>query len=405
MQLSFKRINDIWDNRFKFDQVMKILFFNYEYPPLGAGAANATAYILKEYSDLEVDLITSSIDDKYHLEKIGENIRIHRLPIGKNESNLHFQSKKDLLVYFRKAYFFARKLVRLSEKMKKKYDLSHSFFSVPCGFISLLLKWQYDIPYIISLRGSDVPGYSDRFTVLYRFITPIIRLIWKKAAFVVANSQGLKNLALANGTKKPIEIIYNGIDTDRFRPEYSMRPKGNFIITPGASRITARKGLKYLVKAIFKLSSDYPNLILKIMGEGNEEKNLKNFVKELQIENRVEFLGRISSEKTTAFYQEASIFVLPSLNEGMSNAMLEALACGLPILATDTGGTKELLKERENGFVIKMKDSDSIAEKIRLLIDDQDLLMDMGRKSREIAEKMSWKNVARQYIELYEKTV
>jgi len=384
---------------------MKILFFNYEYPPLGAGAANATAYILKEYSDLEVDLITSSIDDKYHLEKIGENIRIHRLPIGKNESNLHFQSKKDLLVYFRKAYFFARKLVRLSEKMKKKYDLSHSFFSVPCGFISLLLKWQYDIPYIISLRGSDVPGYSDRFTVLYRFITPIIRLIWKKAAFVVANSQGLKNLALANGTKKPIEIIYNGIDTDRFRPEYSMRPKGNFIITPGASRITARKGLKYLVKAIFKLSSDYPNLILKIMGEGNEEKNLKNFVKELQIENRVEFLGRISSEKTTAFYQEASIFVLPSLNEGMSNAMLEALACGLPILATDTGGTKELLKERENGFVIKMKDSDSIAEKIRLLIDDQDLLMDMGRKSREIAEKMSWKNVARQYIELYEKTV
>jgi len=384
---------------------MKILFFNYEYPPLGAGAANATAYILKEYSDLEVDLITSSIDDKYHLEKIGENIRIHRLPIGKNESNLHFQSKKDLLVYFRKAYFFARKLVRLSEKMKKKYDLSHSFFSVPCGFISLLLKWQYDIPYIISLRGSDVPGYSDRFTVLYRFITPIIRLIWKKAAFVVANSQGLKNLALANGTKKPIEIIYNGIDTDRFRPEYPMRPKGNFIITPGASRITARKGLKYLVKAIFKLSSDYPNLILKIMGEGNEEKNLKNFVKELQIENRVEFLGRISSEKTTAFYQEASIFVLPSLNEGMSNAMLEALACGLPILATDTGGTKELLKERENGFVIKMKDSDSIAEKIRLLIDDQDLLMDMGRKSREIAEKMSWKNVARQYIELYEKTV
>jgi hypothetical protein len=78
---------------------MKVLFFNYEYPPLGGGAANATANILREFSKisgLEVDLITSSVDDGYHLEKIGDNIRLHKIPIGKNEKNLHFQSQKDL---------------------------------------------------------------------------------------------------------------------------------------------------------------------------------------------------------------------------------------------------------------------------------------------------------------------
>ena len=67
---------------------MRILFFNYEYPPLGGGAANATAYILKEYSkipDLSIDLITSSIDSEYHLEKIDNNIFIHKLPVGKNK--------------------------------------------------------------------------------------------------------------------------------------------------------------------------------------------------------------------------------------------------------------------------------------------------------------------------------
>jgi len=110
---------------------MRVLFFNYEYPPLGGGAANATSYILKEYSKisgLELDLITSSIDSEYHLEKIGENISIHRLPIGKNESNLHFQSEKDLMAYSLKAYFFSMKLIRRARKENRKYALSHSFF-------------------------------------------------------------------------------------------------------------------------------------------------------------------------------------------------------------------------------------------------------------------------------------
>ena len=94
---------------------MRILFFNYEYPPLGGGAGVATSYILKEFTkipDLEVDLVTSSVSEHYQLEKIGENIKIHRLPIGKNKNNLHFQSQKDLLIYSWKAYFYARKLIK-----------------------------------------------------------------------------------------------------------------------------------------------------------------------------------------------------------------------------------------------------------------------------------------------------
>jgi uncharacterized YceG family protein len=104
-----------------FKLFMRILFLNYEYPPLGGGAANATDYILEEYSkipDLTVDLVTSSIDGEYHLEKSGENIFIHRLPIGKNKNNLHYQSQKELLAYAWKAYFFSKKLT--SEEIVKK---------------------------------------------------------------------------------------------------------------------------------------------------------------------------------------------------------------------------------------------------------------------------------------------
>lgn len=380
---------------------MKILFFNYEYPPLGGGAANATAYILKEYSkipDLKVDLITSSIDSGYHLENLGNNVFIHRIPIGKNKNNLHYQSQKELLVYAWKAYFFAKKLVQ-----KNKYDLSHSFFTVPCGFISLLIKRKYKIPYVVSLRGSDVPGYSERFAFLYVFIKPLVRLIWRKADAVISNSKGLKELALKTNSKQEIGVIYNGIDISDFIPKPENRPNDKLIITVGASRVTARKGINYLIEAIKKLSPKYPNIYLRVMGGGNEKENLENLAKELNLEKNVEFIGRIPRENTSPYYQEAGIFVLPSLNEGMSNAMLEALASGLPLIATDTGGTREILEEGENGFIVKMKNSQNLAEKIELLVKDPDLRKRMGEASRKKAEMMSWEKVAREYLEIYSK--
>lgn len=378
---------------------MKVLFFNYEYPPLGGGAANATFCILEEYAkipDFQVDLVTSSVDEKYHLDKISENILVHRLPIGKNENNLHFQSQKDLLVYAWKAYFFSKKLAK-----KNNYDLTHSFFTIPCGFVSLLIKYKFKIPYVVSLRGSDVPGYSDRFSFVYKFLSPLFKFIWSKSRAVISNSEGLKELALKTNPSQKIGVIYNGIDIENFKPNYESRPRDKFIITPGASRITARKGLKYLIFALNKLVSKYPQLFLRIMGEGNEQANLEALVGKLNLKNNVEFIGRVPREKTAPYYQEASLFVLPSLNEGMSNAMLEALASGLPIVATDTGGTKELVKDGENGMIIKMKDADDIAQKIEKMITDEKLRNEMGRKSRELAENMSWEKVAKEYYSLY----
>jgi len=380
---------------------MKVLFFNYEYPPLGGGAANATAYILEEYSkipDLSVDLITSSIDSEYHLEKVGNNISIHKLPIGKNKNNLHYQSQKELLTYAWKAYFFAKKLIK-----KNKYDLSHSFFTVPCGFVSFLIKKEYNIPYVVSLRGSDVPGYSDRFVFLYKIIKPLIKLIWKNSFAVIANSEGLKELAQKTNPKQVVGIIYNGIDIENFKPKTEARPVNNFIITVGASRVTERKGIDYLIKALANLVPQYSQLLLRVMGEGDARESLEKLAKDLELEKNIEFIGRIPRENTAPYYQEASIFVLPSFNEGMSNAMLEALASGLPLIATNTGGTSELVEEGVNGFIVKMRDSQDLTDRIEILMKDEDLRKRMGEASRRKAELMSWKKVAKKYGELYDK--
>ncbi len=381
----------------------KILFFNYEYPPLGGGAANATKYILKEFSqrnDLKIDLITSAIGNKYVQEQLGENVIIHRLPIGKKPNTLNYQTQGELLKYSWQSYWFAKKLIK-----KNKYDLSHSFFAVPCGFISYLLKKQYKIPYIVSLRGSDVPGYSERFQKLYKIITPIIHLVWHNAQAVVTNSKGLTELAQKSSPKQQFLEIVNGVDINFYKPglrSVTDRQKEFRILL--ASRLTKRKGFEYAIEAFAKLVKKYPQITMRIAGgEGNATKDLKEQVQKLKLEDEIKFTGLYNKDESAEIYNWADVFVMPSLNEGMSNNLLEALASGLPVLMTPTGGAEELVNNGKNGYLIKMKDVDSIVEKLEILIRNPQKCDEFGQVSHKMAEGMSWSSVAEQYAKLYNK--
>ncbi|MCD6149962.1 glycosyltransferase family 4 protein [bacterium] len=383
---------------------MRVLFFNYEYPPLGGGAGNATAYILREFSkiqNLKVDLITSSTGKEYCLEKIGNNINIHRLPIGKNNENFHFQSQKELLIYAWRAYFFARKLAK-----ENNYNLTHSFFAVPCGPLSLFLKYRKKIPYIISLRGSDVPGYSERFILVYKILTPFIRHIWKKASAVIANSLDFKKLALKTDHDCQISVITNGVDSGEFSPkvfsENDRERVGDFKIICG-SRITPRKGFQSMIQAIKIFKEKGFCVKLEIIGEGNEKEDLEKLVIKLGLKSEVEFLGIIKHSDLLKYYQNANVYVSTSLNEGMSNTMLEALSAGLPVIATQTGGTDEMVKDGINGFVIKTNDPADLVAKIEKIRQDFKLEKKMSFESRRLAKKMSWNNIAREYYALYNK--
>jgi glycosyltransferase involved in cell wall biosynthesis len=391
---------------------MRLLFLNYEYPPLGGGAANATAYLAEEFSrydDVCVDIVTASIDGRYHTESIGDRVTVHRLPIGKNAKNLHFQSMRDLLVYAWKSYMFARKRMRTT-----RYDVMQAFFTVPCGVVAQALSHEFDVPYIVSLRGSDVPGYSDRFRWLYPFLRPIVRCVWRQASRVVSNSRGLRELALQTSPKQKIDIIPNGVDTQRFVPASAKsesasvpsktRDAGMLRLTLGASRITDRKGIKYLIEAMDALKTDIP-FVLTVIGEGNAKARLERMVKDRGLTSRIDFAGRVPREETLAYYREADIFVLPSLNEGMSNAMLEALACGLPVITTRTGGAAELVREGVNGFLVKQGDADDLARALRTLAQDAALRKRMGAKSRLVAESMSWASVATRSVRMYRETL
>jgi glycosyltransferase involved in cell wall biosynthesis len=397
---------------------MKILFLNYEYPPLGGGAANATRYILREFSrmpDVEVHLVTSGMGAEYEKECIGGLVWVHRLPIGKNPEKIHSQSVRDLLVYSAKAWRFSSWIIRTAKHEGNPFDRTIAFFGIPCGALALWFKWRFGIPYVVSLRGSDVPGYSEKYDRLYLFLAPLVRLVWREALAVVPNSRGLAELAGKTAPRQAFEIIPNGVDTEEFRPDPARERDGHFRIL-SVSRLTPRKGIRFLVRAMAILKTrsldcarddktgELINKVeLWVVGDGEEWPSLRALAKECGVSDKVKFFGAVPHEHLGRYYGLADVFCLPSQNEGMSNTVLEALAAGLPIVATVTGGTEELIRDGENGFFVAQQSPEDLTEKLGRLLADEPLRVRMGEAGRKRAEEMSWKTVAERFLEIFQK--
>ena len=374
---------------------MRILLYGYEYPPLGGGTGTALKHLLLEFSkikDLEIDLVTTSLYDKWEEEQVYPNIRFYRVPIGVREEKEHHSQKPiHMARYSWNAFLLTWKLM-----FKHKYDFTH-FFGFPGGLVSLLFRWRYK--YIISLRGVDVPGYNIKFKKFYIIYKPLAWLIWRFAYKVIANSQNLADLANKTVPRTQIDKITNGVDTKKFKPVTEDKKMDLFTITAGGTLFGKNKGLGYLIEGFAKLNKKHGETRLVLIGSGDLEDELKKLVGSLGIEKKVNFVGMKSNEWIAKNLPKYHVFVLPSLNEGMSNAALEALSSGLPLILTDTGGTKEMLKG--NGFIIEKKNSEQIYEKLEELYSNKPLRDEMGRKSRGIAESMSWSNVAAEYLRVY----
>ena len=376
---------------------MRLLLINYEYPPIGGGAANATQYLLREFSRLrqrdprgnfEVDLVTSSVGKHLQEEEIFPGIRCHGLPVGKR--HLHFWRQSEVLRFLLKGYLCVKSLLA-----SKDYSLCHAFFGIPGGLIAYLVR--SSVPYILSLRGSDVPGFNVRFRSIYPALAPILRPVWKEARRVIANSEGLKELALKTNPTQPIQIIPNGVDIEEFYPTEASGPDGlNFL---SVSRLIQRKGLDLVIRAFAKVALRSSTSKLIIVGEGNLRQELESLASSLNLAQRIHFRGYVPHTEMPQVYRSADIFVLASRNEGMSNAVLEAMASGLPIITTATGGIKELI--RDNGMVVPQEDVGALVGAMDELARDEEKRISLGQRSRELAQKFSWSRVARAYVKIY----
>lgn len=369
-----------------------LLMLNYEYPPLGGGAGNATRFLLTElasFSDIAVDLITSSADAK-KIEPLTKRISIHYLNIGKRGQRLQYQTSVDLLKYSWQAYHYVKKLLRA-----KRYNFCHAFFAVPCGYLS----WRLKLPYLLSLRGTDVPGHNPKFQVIYKLIGRQINQTLRHAAIVVANSRDLADEA-ARTCRRTYQVIPNGVDLNFFHP--TEKTNGVFRVLY-AGRLHAVKNLNQLIKGFAEFTTTQPaeKLELTIAGDGPERARLQKLAATLPKGELVRFTGQLSTTELRSEYQRCSVFALVSESEGMSNTLLEAMACGTPILSSDTGGSRQLISQ-DNGLILTEVSQASIGRALKYFFDRRDQLANSGRSSRRVAEQYSWKRTAEEYYRLYQ---
>ena len=375
---------------------LRILILNYEFPPLGGGAGNATAGLVRALEgvpDLEVAVVASSLDDfRVERQELSCNSTIYRLPIGKKGRNIHFQSNAELLRYSFECYRFLRKLLA-----KESFDACHAVMTVPGGINAWLIRRK--VPYLVSLQGSDVPGYSARFKLLYTVLTPIIHRIWKDSKGVISNSEVLRELAWQSAPDQPVDVIPNGVDRDRFFPDDGLptTPEKLRIICVG--RLIERKGVWELLEAMPKVLAKVPNAHLDLAGSGDLKQALADRISSMGLSDAVTLHGAVPQEELPVLLRQASLFALPSHAEGMSNALLEGIACGLPVVVTDTGGTKELLDG--NGLLIFMKDPDSLADAMIEILSDESKRAAMRKASLKVADRYSWEALGASYLEMY----
>ena len=164
-------------------------------------------------------------------------------------------------------------------------------------------------------------------------------------------------------------------------------------------RLISRKRIDLLIRAVGRAKELGIDTQLNIAGEGNLMGQLQKFANELNVADNVTFMGRAPFEQMPQLYRDNDIFVMSNIHEGMSNAMLEAMASGLPIITTPCEGAEELIAD--NGIVVKHAQAEEFAKAIKKLANDQQAYNQMSIAARKQAEKFSWKNVASQYLDCY----
>ncbi|MDE7430875.1 MAG: glycosyltransferase family 4 protein [Lachnospiraceae bacterium] len=375
---------------------MKILILSHEYPPIGGGGANACFFLAREFARMGnyVAIVTAQFENLPQKEATADGVLIYRVKCKRKA--MEKSSFPEMLSYLISALVFSDNLQKTEH-----FDKCIAFFGIPSGPIALHLKRRYKLPYAVRLGGGDIPGAQKRFKYIYMVLAPVIRRIWREADALIANSEGLKERALEFESKYPITVIENGVDSQFFTPASKKNQIGTGIKILFVSRLIEGKGLQYLIPhlrqiefAVRKKCSQSITLI--IVGDGPYKTALKNLAHETGTQHLVYFAGRKNKDEVRQYYQEADIFVLPSLSEGMPNVVLEAMACGLPIVMTPCEGSKELVTD--NGFITSIG---NLSDNLVKLCVDSSLRTVMGQNSvQNVKQCFEWENTAKRYLKI-----
>ena len=292
-------------------------------------------------------------------------------------------------------YFLALSTYSLMKKLKKDFEFNiiDSHFAYPDGFAATKIARKLSVPVTITLRGTEI-RHSKSNT-----LRPFLVSALKSASKVFSVSNSLKQHVINLGIQKDkIRVVGNGVDTQKFYPleKQAMRKKlaikntDKVLITVGG--LVERKGFHRVIEVLPELIKHFPELKYLIVGgpcaEGDWTEKLQTMVTELNLQNHVSFLGSLPPTQLKDVLSAADVFVLSTRNEGWANVILEAMACGLPVIATDVGGNLEVVSNSDVGIIVPFDKKQQLKESI-----DISLKKDWNKdKIIQYAKDNSWDN-------------
>jgi len=345
----------------------------------------------------------------YEFEALSPYIRIQK-PLGNVTfhqvgSLLSSPTSRTIYKYTMHTEFLLRGLTKAKRLLKEKeIDIVHHM--LPAVF-----NYSFS-PVVLTTRNLKQPFVFGPLSVHYyprplneSILLPLTSRLHQKtvqkATCIIAITKQIQNLYARWVDKEKTSTIPFGVDTETFKPTKITQPQKELEILYGGS-LYALKGVPFLIRAIAQARQNKINANLTIVGEGAQKETLIALVKTLQIEKHVKFEGFVPNSKMPMYYNRCDIFCFPTLGEPFGKAVVEAMACGKPVIATNVGGTAEIIQNRENGILVPPANSEAIAAEITRLINDPQESRRIGKKAREtIVERFSWEKIAEKYHQLY----
>jgi colanic acid/amylovoran biosynthesis glycosyltransferase len=257
-------------------------------------------------------------------------------------------------------------------------------------------------PVVVSCRGSqvNVAPHDPR-----RSVREGLPLTFRKASLVHCVSRAIQAEAARYGLEaSKSRVIRTGVDPNFFSPAAS-REHSDVVRIVTTGRLEWTKGVTYGLQAIRLVVDAGIPVMLSIIGDGPERQRTLFAIDDLGLRGSVRTLGRLSPVQVRDELRRSDIFMLPSLTEGLSNAVVEAMGCGLPIVLTECGGAREAVSDGAEGFIVPLWDPPAMAEALLKLARDPDLRLRMGRAAREcvLREFLSERHV-REFVQLFEES-
>lgn len=350
---------------------MNVCFVTPEYFPISGGTGAYVYYLSHSLQKLGHNVHVVARDNK-HSEKTINGIKVHYI---KGVGNA-------ITRYWRFARNASKKIKELNTQ--NNFDVIHAnlplvpSFAIPKGASKAVVcavhsTWKGEA--LVTKRDNPSElNPNEKSMLRFNFLLRIFekRLMNHSDALIAVSKYTVDELTCLYGiNENKVHVIYNGVDTELFKPkpnktelrkQFGLKPDEKVVLFVG--RLYHRKGLETLLASIPPILKEFNNVTFAISGTGfpEKEESLKNLAKDLNIENKVKFLGYVPDDKLPSLYSASDIFVLPAIYENFPFAILEAQSSGLPVISTKVGGIPEFLVDNENGFLIDPRNPDQLTK-------------------------------------------